>query len=224
MKKIFLVISYLLIFTSCTRNIDQQKFIKERLKEVNIEYQQDMKEIKIPLALLDHFPSSIKHLPTSQAESFATSNNRISYMLFEYGLPQTTIDSTKKIYSETAIQVSTGNDSSLIIVKSKLQIELYGKPSPHNDKTIKLYPIPFFESKEFNNPEDVVTTEDMYSNTNISGLSDNFSIYVLDSKPGNYCEGLKPLDYMPEGWKNGYSKGLCINKKIGVIIYWVIIW
>lgn len=37
-------------------------------------------------------------------------------------------------------------------------------------------------------------------------------------------KGLEPLDYMPKGWKNGYSKGICVNKKERVVIYWLIIW
>ncbi|MBF0576019.1 hypothetical protein [Dysgonomonas sp. GY617] len=134
-------------------------------------------------------------------------------MLFEYKLPQTIVDSISDLYTKTAIQISSGNDSSLIVVKSKLQIELYGKPSLYNNRAGKSYPIPFFESKEFDNPEDVVRTEDMYSKANKSGLSDNFNIYILGSKSGNYWEGLKPLNYMPEGGKNGYSRGICVNKK-----------
>ena len=224
MKKILLLISYLLIFITCTRSVDKQKYLEKRLKEVNLEYQQGIKDTQIPLDLLDHFPENIGYLPVAREKSYAASNKCITYMLFEYNLPQTTIDSINNLYTNTALQISGGNDPNLIVVKSKLQIELYGKPGAYKTGVVKSYPIPFFESKEFDNPEDVVTAEDIYSTSNPSGLSDNFEIYVLDSKSGNYWEGLKPLDYMPEGLENGFSKGICINKKIGVIIYWVIIW
>lgn len=224
MKKSLLMISYMLIFITCTSSVDKQKYMEERLKKVNVEYQQDIKESQIPMNLLDHFPHNIKYMPVSREKSYATSNKRISYMLFEYNVPRVILDSISNHYTKAAIQISSGNASNLYIVKSALQIELYGETSLCKEGIIKSYPIPFFESKEFNSPEDVVTKEDMYSKSNKSGLSDNFRIYVLGSESGNFREGLEPLEYMPKEWKNGYSRGVCLNKKLGVIIYWVIIW
>lgn len=224
MKKSLLIISYILVFITCTNSVDKQKFIKERLKNVNIEYQQEIRETPIPKSLLNHFPHNIKYMPVGREMSYEISNKRISYMLFEYNVPRTILDSINNHYIKVATQISLGNASNLYIVKNALQLKLYGEASLCKKDTVKLYPIPFFGPREYSNPEDVVTKEDMYSKSNESGLSDNFVIYVLDSEPGNYRKELEPLYYMPEEWKNGYSRGVCINKKIGVIIYWVIIW
>lgn len=57
-------------------------------------------------------------------------------------------------------------------------------------------------------------------------LSDNFSINVLDAKQGafidndNLTEGIG----LPEKWKNGYTKGIAINKKSNIVIYWFEVW
>lgn len=68
--------------------------------------------------------------------------------------------------------------------------------------------IPYFESMEQH-----FLTKDIFSSGTISGLADDMIIYIIDSKPGKYWTGLKPNKYMPVGWKNGYSKGICLNAK-----------
>lgn len=69
MKKVLLIISYLLIFISCTRSIDQQKYLETRLKQVNAEYQQDIKETQISSDLLNLFPNRIEYMPTSRKKA-----------------------------------------------------------------------------------------------------------------------------------------------------------
>jgi len=80
------------------------------------------------------------------------------------------------------------------------------------------YPVPYFwgsPNKQYLN---------LFNPNTKSGLSSDFVIYVIDSKSGVYWDGLKPKDYMPDGWENGYSKGVCINEKEKVIIYWFVVW
>jgi hypothetical protein len=57
-------------------------------------------------------------------------------------------------------------------------------------------------------------------------LSDDFTLYILDAKSGKYIdeEYLTQGDGLPENWKNGCSKGVAINEKENIIIYWLEIW
>ena len=175
MKKILLLISYLLIFITCTRSVDKQKYLEKRLKEVNLEYQQGIKDTQIPLDLLDHFPENIGYLPVAREKSYAASNKCITYMLFEYNLPQTTIDSINNLYTNTALQISGGNDPNLIVVKSKLQIELYGKPGAYKTGVVKSYPIPFLNQKS-------LTIQKMLSQQKICTLQLIHLVYLITSK------------------------------------------
>jgi len=57
-------------------------------------------------------------------------------------------------------------------------------------------------------------------------LSDNFSINVLGAKQGAFIayENLTEGIGLPGKWKNGYTKGVAINKKNNIVIYWFEVW
>lgn len=76
------------------------------------------------------------------------------------------------------------------------------------------YPIPNFWHNDYT------------TNKTECKLPEDFNIYVEDAKPGNYLVSDLLTDgrYMPDKWKNGYSKGIAISEERGIIIYWVIVW
>lgn len=55
---------------------------------------------------------------------------------------------------------------------------------------------------------------------------ENCEIALLDYKSGIFLENkyLTSKEYLPENWKNGYSKGYAFNNKEQTIKYWLIIW
>jgi hypothetical protein len=89
------------------------------------------------------------------------------------------------------------------------------------NKQLIHYPVIYFEEMKL--AEDMKQKQ-IFSSKSKSGLASNFKIYVFESKHGKYWKGLKPLDYMPKGWQNGFSKGVCINDEDNVIIYWFLVW
>ena len=116
-----LIISLVIVSLMCTMctNNDKQKFLESRIEEENYKYQNNIKESSIPSELLKHFPEKINSLPIRTYKSSAF-NNCVSYMLSEYGLPSLSIDSIAELYKQKAKQLSFGNDSNLVVVKSKL--------------------------------------------------------------------------------------------------------
>jgi hypothetical protein len=64
------------------------------------------------------------------------------------------------------------------------------------------------------------------TNSTVCKLPEDFEIFVLDSKSGNYLDKTLLTDgrYMPSFWKHGYSKGVAVSHERKIIIYWVIIW
>ncbi len=55
-------------------------------------------------------------------------------------------------------------------------------------------------------------------------LEDDFNIYILESQSGKFLDPLLLTTFDCGIWSNGYSKGLIINRKKGLVTFWVEIW
>ncbi len=219
MKKYFIITSLIFLIIGCNNKSSN----KQELNFANRDYQNELKEM--PSYLVSHFPKKIESLPITSLITVDTTSQCIYYMLLEFKKEKALY--LQKIFEKKHLAKYQSSDSNLILIKiesirhkSKEKI-IYNKIIINN-KTY--FPLPFFETYDYSKSVDIVKTEDVYSNSTKCGLSKDFIIYVLDSKPGHYWKGLTPLNYMPNGWKNGYSKGICINKGKGIIIYWGLIW
>ncbi|PXX98728.1 hypothetical protein DF185_15205 [Marinifilum breve] len=187
-------------------------------------YQKDLKQF--PTDLVNFFPN-----PDSINGIYSTSKNVditsecIFYMFYDYKAKD--ILKFKKYAQDQSIGSYLATDSLLITIKRRTIIDwdnskkVYYKNLFRNNT--QYYPVPFFEANDNRGYIDI-DANDIFSKENISGLSDNFVFYILDSKSGQFWDGLKPNKYMPESWKNGYTKGICINEKENMTIHWLIIW
>lgn len=200
MRKIMILIFIVLYYSSCTGEQNNN----------SLDYQNDLRHF--PPSFVDFFPDTLGKNSLT-IKGIDTTSQCIYFMSFDFN---------KKINIENYLMKYNAADSNLITIKRESILWWDRSKKVFYDslfiKDRLYYPIPFFEK---NND---IPFNDIFSETTISGLSKNFDIYVIDSKSGNYWEGLKPLDYMPNGWKNGYSKGICINEKERTVIYWVITW
>lgn len=64
------------------------------------------------------------------------------------------------------------------------------------------------------------------SNKTITGLSDEYKIYVISAKKGRFLneEYLSTITDTALGWENGFSRGYAVNAESKTVIYWLIIW
>lgn len=121
------------------------------------------------------------------------------------------------------IAIYNSNDTCLLIANRFASLDNYSfnikldysdslkiDPSCYEGK----YPIPNFWHNDYTTDE----TE--------CKLPEDFNIYVEDAKQGKYLSSELLTDgrHMPTKWKNGYSRGVAISEKRGIIIYWVIVW
>lgn len=210
MRKILILIGMMIFLCSCKWG---------RISEVNRDYINELNHY--PKFLVSHFPSKIETLPIGNCIINDTTNDCILYMLIEkvddraYHIQ----DSLNK----TGLAKYTANDLNLVTIKTEGLLEWHPEKIVYYESLSRgggfYYPIPYFESME-----QYSLTKDVFSSGTISGLADDMIIYIIDSKPGKYWKGLKPNKYMPVGWKNGYSKGICLNAKKDILIYWFIVW
>jgi len=192
--------------------------------EGNIEYLADLR--KVPKNFINHFPKKIADsMSVNLIMNKDTSSGCIYYMLFEYeknDIKKPFLDSI----NNRSISKFQSSDTNIISVKRETVTYWH----PEKNRTYKnlvfgdkfYYPVPYFE--KHSSLEYRGNVNDIYSDTTTSGLSQDFMIYVFDYKPGIYWKGLRPLNYMPTECKNGYSKGIALNEKKKIIIYWFIIW
>lgn len=173
--------------------------------------------------MVDFFPDTlVSRYSTSQ--TIDTTSECIFYMY--YNLESKNTLKLQKSIEKKSLANYKAFDTALVTIKTESTM--------HWDKSKKVfykylfkdetqyYPVPYFETEKLERIG--VNSGDIFSTKNISGLSNDFMIYVLESKSGLYWKGLKPNKYMPKDWKNGYSKGICINQIKGIMIYWLIIW
>lgn len=208
-----------ILFFSCGER--KEAFERWRLKEASLSYEEELRIIDFPKETIEHFPDSIQLLPVKLYKNLDSKSSCQSILLFEYFVSEHALN----VVQNPLAKYLASNDSLLVIENHRIGTFTKRYKSYQDfEMNLGYYPIPFFEKEEYNHPEDAVSTKDIYSDSTVSGLSEDFIIYILNSKPGIYLGNLKPLEYMPNGWENGYSKGVCINKKRKIVIYWTLIW
>ncbi len=175
---------------------------------------------KMPKEFVSHFPSRIDSLSCSFVRNTDTTNKCIYLMLYEKNndIGQYKIGKYLSKYAGSDTNLITVKRSSVTYWNPEKAVTYHSISANH----IRLYPVPYFETEELHfNKEKILG---VFSDKTKSGLSKDFTIFVYDYKQGSFWKGLKPLDYMPKEYKNGYSKGIAVNSTKGLIIYWMIIW
>lgn len=199
----------------------------ESLRILTLSYKEDLEALDLPDRFLDHFPDKLTSQYTfleSQLELKETSC--IYCVLYEYNLNGEWLDSLEYALQNNHIAKYRADDSDLIVLKKNRVVKKSdnnnGIIPPDTEKTPR-YPIPFFYEREFPKDQYYPQKEDVYANT-LCGLSEMFSIYIIESKPFILKEKLPDLKDMPLGQGCGYSKGVSINKKKQAVAFWLIIW
>jgi hypothetical protein len=225
MKNIIILSIFVSLLTASCKNGVVKDEIMEQANEF---YQETLRQVQIdlPKEFIDFFPSQMEVSGKTGGSSNAEYNRCLSFFLFEYDR-KNRIDSLEHVFSKKSIASYQSTDTNTIVVKrweirQEQKDEVLYKDSVYGGKIY--YPIPYFEKEEPVRIGNASSPTNIYSDSTRCGLSGDYTIYVLDSNPGLYNWDLRPLFYMPDGWKNGYSKGVCINNKDGIIVYWVLVW
>lgn len=184
-------------------------------------FNKDFNEAKqsFPDSLVDHFPKTIA-LPAHYGHDLGSDDMNISLQL-NLQLDGVDVDSIESSLKARALANYRADDSCLLVVNRFVRSTEWGlnntyKKSMDRPENCRdsYFPIPNFWSNEVNSSETV------------SRLPSEYEIYVLGAKAGVFSNDLnrKWGRYMPESWRDGYSKGVAINKSDGTVIYWTTIW
>jgi hypothetical protein len=161
--------------------------------------------MEFPVQLTDHFPSELKSIGQVSAITPAGAyGHDMAFLSLAIKTDSLEILDVEKRLEKAKVKAFAPNDSSLIVVGDTVDYS----------RKINATPIPSFYryEKDFG--------------LNAVRLDNDFSIYVLESKSGEYMdvEYLTKDNKFPSDWKNGFSRGLAINDQEKIVIYWLTIW
>lgn len=207
------------VIVGCSGN-KQNKTVEELiLDELNKKYNTSLNFFG--KAMVDHFPKKIKNEKSSFTDSFSPELGNLELVLLD-SVETDNLPEIVKEYNDKAVTKYYASDTCLLIVNRFVSQNNHYKVVP-SGKDLKLIdlecykgklPIPNFWHNDY-------TTDDTECK-----LPKDFSLYVLETKAGKFVVDSLLTDgrFMPERWKNGYSKGVAISEKRRVIIYWLVIW
>ena len=225
MKNALIMFTLLIIVINCT-NCQSKKSNNEIVATMvnSINNQYDSIRTFFEKEMIDHFP---KNIDTTNIEmSWSVSGDFGMYNLeITNKYAHDTLFPLISVLESSCIAKYVGSDTCFLIPfrflnkenilhrndMSKSQIMNLSEVNYRSCSKSK-YPVPNFWSNKFTSQE----TE--------WKLSNDFVLYVLDSKPGLYANNLKKETFMPDAWKNGFSKGVAVSENKSVVIYWLIIW
>lgn len=176
-------------------------------------------------AFVSHFPRSIDKLPAKFQRSKDTRRSHPGLRL-KY---KKTLDEIKYLKAELdsiSLAKYKSEDTCLLIIDSHLNEKNWLK----YDKWLRIGPEVTGIDKDCNLgklPVPKFWEEGWHENTSTQiGLNPGYTLYVLDSKSGVFMDESKLPNgkYTPFVWEHGYTRGVAINEKDNVVIYWFDIW
>jgi|WetSurMetagenome_2_1015567.scaffolds.fasta_scaffold28972_3 hypothetical protein len=196
-----------LTLTSCIHDDSAAYLLKESKKEFSKN-------------LTDHFPDEF-----NERNAYLIIREPTTFTEFQYGariqLLLTKASKEIKAFESSPPNIKSvihSSDSCLLIIQ-RFGMNEKEKYSVYTDSL-------FMRCKCFSYPIPDFTILNKCMNKNFYLLPDDFTLYVIDAKPGIFMDSLclsKGLG-LPKEWKNGYSKGIAVSKKRSAIIYWLDVW
>lgn len=194
-------------FTGCFSQNTSTKFDNEYIID----------KAQFDTVLTSHFPKTIETKRALTVKNISPEINKVRFILYEFGVDTTKLDSLLQVFKLKHLTRYNWNDSCLFIIHRNETID------PFDDEQVDTInkqeclrnklPIPNFVNLSRPNSKHGIS------------MDSTFNVFVLESKAGNYSTyKMAPLAFMPNKWKNGFSRGIAISNERAVVIYWLIIW
>lgn len=185
-------------------------------------FQRKLDEVKstFPDSLLSHFPVQMEY-PANYTHSEDDEKTNKS-LLLEQEYDNEELGKLQKHWRQKSRAIYGASDSCLFVVnrfaRTTSKGDLFNQYSSSMDRpsicSDGYLPVPNFwqfSNSTLNTP---------------SRLPVGFTIYVVDAEKGDIGDEIKQgwKRYLPDEWKNGYTKGVAVNEKENKVIYWAAMW
>jgi len=178
MKKTLILFGVLLFCVTCKKH----EYLTLQ-QEAYLEYKEGIGSF--PAFLTDFFPDTIREI-YSCIEAIDTTSKCIYYMTFDFFINQDT--HLENILKEKHWIHLNAADTNFMVITRNTNFEwgICEKVFYENVKDNETcYIIPFFEEENLSR---IGITEDIYSSNTVSGLTEEFDIYILETKSGNVSD------------------------------------
>jgi len=172
-------------------------------------------------SMVNNFPNHLNEDCVTFSESLSPEFGNLEFILINR-VKDVQLLKMKSESKAKSIGIYNASDSCLLVVNRFVNRDNFYKINPtsfdlkliNRDCYNKLYPIPNFWHNDF-------TTD-----STDCKLPIDFDIYVLYANKGKFFKDKYSTEgsFMPETWRNGFSKGIAISEKRKIIIYWLVIW
>lgn len=225
MKTILFTI-VILILANCSN--PQPKLLKELVNEQNKRYEDDKNQFFMPKEIFAHFPDKIKEsYPAKLMISLDDQHNAYQYfILMSFYNNEKFFKKNEEIAKKTAQKKIMPTDTTQYFIVPT--VPYYTIENLFKNKV----PIPNFKFAEClvegsgDSAVDSLVIERFFSETLPCGLTTDYEIYVIDNQNEykTFSEKYKTIfTALPKTANTGFSRGICINRKENIIIFWTII-
>lgn len=206
MKKIIFTIFLGGLIYGCDNSVDTSSY-KKHLNEVPEKFTSHFLK---PERISGRYFTKISH----------TSEYKPSKFVLTLKMAQSEFDSIKTMLDSAHYQRYSSNDSIPLIVNRPATPDNWidmsdrrHEVSTQKYKGEKPPIINFYDHKEY----------DSNSSTN---LPDDYLVYVIEAEKGVHWDDKHHEEnwFMPEEWKDGFSRGIALNDNSNIVIFWVVVW
>jgi len=174
-----------------------------------------------PSKFVDHFPDKIKAGTYGYVLDTTTLYDHVRLTL-KVKISKDSIDAFIAHLEKLSLKKYEASDSCLLVVNQYTnKSNWFDAFKAYRDEIMftkcqrNNYPVPNFWNEEI-----------LQSEKNLCKLPDEYNLYLIEAKSGihwnqKYCtDGL----YMPNEWRNGFSRGVAFDATNAIALYWFIIW
>ena len=174
--------------------------------------------------LVKHFPKDFSGETFNFSSSKNFTKHDVGFYLYEYDVSFSGLQALQKRVERNAVAHYQTDDSLIFVINRFETLKTDYERSIPKIKDLHyldsalfagLYPVPNFLDYE----KPIRTRNGIW-------LPKDFDLYVLEAKSGVFCKEFELTEnfQMPQGWKNGFSRGVAIHKKDRTVIYWGVMW
>lgn len=171
---------------------------------------------------LAHFPSSIEYLPVGFGVRVKDKNIEQAFFLTTK-YPENIFDTLYSYFQNNSVQIYDANQENLLIVN-----RFTTEDNWFESKVVAQKDIFYFNNLDYGTKLPVPNFwDESYTKGNTAcNLSPDFKLFVVEAKSGVFFEDslLSDGEYMPDLWRNGYSRGIAMSKDTRKVIYWFNYW
>lgn len=172
---------------------------------------------------VSHFPDELSGNIYTMLSNQHTAKNDVGFLLYQYDVPDDILKERETFFRRRSIAHYKPSDSCLIVVNSfetlktleeRIIVTAIDTALLREKERCSTFPIPSFIDVK----APVLTGE--------VKLNEHYTIYVLEARQGVFDKRLQlnPSAQMPSNWGNGFSRGVAVNPREKVLIYWFVMW